>query len=119
MLIQLAPSYVFEHDGGIDVDDLRLLRAQLYYRTGAYAAAALDLDVLNPGAAPHAADPLVLLVALSVGVALERGDTADVHVLVGQARSDGGEGAGAILELDEHHLVPGRPGPGSAPQIDR
>jgi len=64
-LLSLAPQYVFAHDAQVTAVEIRLLRAQLYYRSGDYAAAAADLDLLLPGAAPHSTDPHELLVALA------------------------------------------------------
>jgi tetratricopeptide (TPR) repeat protein len=64
-LLALAPNYVFIHDPEIDARDIRLLRAQLHLRRGAYAEAAADLDVLNPPAAPHSTEPGELLQALA------------------------------------------------------
>ena len=53
--------YIFEHDSRVYHKSLRLVTAQSYYARGDFQNAAAQLDILDPGGAPHSMEPDVLL----------------------------------------------------------
>jgi len=47
MLLEIFDDYDFEYDENIDVDDIRLLRAQSYIRLGAFNIAETEIDLIE------------------------------------------------------------------------
>ncbi len=63
-VIQLEPDYVFSHKTDINISDIYLMRAQIYFFQGNYSQVVYILDILQPGTDHPADQPEVLLVQL-------------------------------------------------------